>query len=58
MGWKFSRGVAALAPVAASPDHIFYISCARIFIDNGSLGFESNDASYTHPQLSNNPGVV
>jgi hypothetical protein len=46
----------ALAPVAAK--HIFYISCARIFIDNVSLGFESNDASYTHPQLSNDPGVV
>ena len=50
----------ALAPVAVEPDHISYISCARIFIENGRLGgycFESNDASSTCPQLSNDPGV-
>ena len=33
-------------------------SFVRIFIDNGSIGFEINDASSTRPQLSNDPGVV
>jgi hypothetical protein len=50
----------AFAPVAVEPDHISYISCARIFIENGRLGgycFESNDASSTRPQLSDDPAV-